>query len=196
MVRDRFPARARRVGPGAQKGETMNAVELYRHLLRNAHEFLEGTMTDVTPGQFTWDPPGTAFSIAGNYAHVVASEDFGIHALLQGGEMLAATTWSGRIGASDLPPLGPGGDTKEWSRRAKLDLAAMRRYAHAVYAATDEYLARLKPDDLTRPIDLSRFGFGQRDALFVLGALLANASLHTGEISCLKGAQGAKGYPV
>jgi hypothetical protein len=32
--------------------------------------------------------------------------------------------------------------------------------------------------------------------LFVLTAILSNASLHTGEISCLKGQQGAKGYPV
>ena len=44
----------------------MHATELYRHLLKGAHEFLEGTLADVTLPEFTWDPPGKAFSIAGN----------------------------------------------------------------------------------------------------------------------------------
>lgn len=174
----------------------MNAIELYRNLILSAHEFLEGTMADVTPEQLTWDPPGRAFSIGANYAHVLTSEDMGIQTLLQGKPILAATTWSGKIGVSELPPLGPGGDLKGWSRRAKLDLAALRRYGQAVYAATDAHLASLTPDALGRAIDMSQYGFGQQSAVFVLNALLANAAMHTGEISCLKGLQGAKGYPV
>ena len=174
----------------------MNAIDLYRGLLKNTHEFLEGTLADVTPQQLVWDPPGKAFSIAANFAHVLTSEDFGIHGLLQGKEMLAATTWAGKLGASEMPPAGPGGDLKAWSQRVTLDLAALRRYGQAVYAATDAYLASLTADALDRKIDLSRFGFGEQTAVFVLTALLANASMHTGEISCLKGLQGAKGYPM
>lgn len=174
----------------------MNAIELYRNLMRNAHEFLEGTMADVTPEQLTWDPAGKAFSIGANYAHVLTSEDMGIQVLLRGKDPLAATTWAGKMGASEMPPLGPGGDLKAWSRQAKLDLAALRRYGQAIYQTTDEYVASLEPEDLGRPLDLSRLGFGQQSVLFVLTALLANASLHTGEISCLKGVQHAKGYPV
>jgi len=34
----------------------MHAIELYRTLLRSAHDFLEGTMADVTPAELTWDP--------------------------------------------------------------------------------------------------------------------------------------------
>jgi DinB superfamily len=174
----------------------VNSIELYRHLLRSAHQFLEGTMADVTPEQLTWDPPGRAFSIGANYAHVLGAEDMTIQGLLRGKDPLAASTWSGRTGASEAPPLGPDVDLKGWSQRAKLDLAAMRRYGEAVHAATDEYLASIQPGELDGPIDLSRFGFGQQTVLFVLTAILANASLHTGEISCLKGQQGAKGYPV
>lgn len=174
----------------------MNAIELYRNLIHSAHEFLEGTMADVAPAQFTWDPPGKAFSIAANYAHVLTSEDLGIQALLKGGQPLAVTTWAGKMGTSEVPPMGPGGDLKAWSRRATLDLVALRRYGEAVYAATDEYLGSLAPEALGRPLDLSQYGFGQQTALFILRALLANASLHTGEISCLKGLQGVKGYPV
>ncbi len=174
----------------------MNAIELYRDLLRSAHDFLEGTLADVTPAQLAWTPPGLAFGIGANYAHVVTSEDVAIQTLLRGKDLLAATDWSGRTGLSELPPLGPGGDLRAWSARAVIDLPALRRYGQAVYAATDAHLAALTPDALDRPLDLSRFGLGQRTTLFVLTGLLANAAMHTGEISCLKGLQGAKGYPM
>ncbi len=174
----------------------MNAIELYRNLLRGAHDFLERTVGDVTREQLNWDPPGNAFSIGANYVHVVASEDMGIQRLLRGKEPLATTTWAGKLGAPEPPPMGPGVDLKGWSRRVKLDAGALRRYAEAVYAATDDHLASLTPEALTRPLDLSQFGFGQQSVLFILSALLANASLHTGEISCLKGIQGMKGYPM
>jgi len=174
----------------------MNAVEVYRTLLHSAHDFLEQTLADVTPAQLTWDPPGKAFSIAANYAHVLASEDLGVQVLLRGKDPLADTTWAGRVGVGEAPPMGPGGDLKGWSRRVSVDVAALRGYGRAVYAATDEHLATLGPEDLERRLDLSRFGFGEQTVLFVLTALLANASLHTGEISCLKGLQGATGYPV
>lgn len=174
----------------------MDAIDLYRTLLRSAHDFLEGTLGDVTPTQFTWDPPGKAFSIGANYAHVLGAEDMAIQGLLQEKPALAAAAWAGKVGASEPPPLGPGVDIKGWSQRAKLDLAGMRRYGQAVYAASDEYLASIRPGELNRPIDLSQFGLGKQTVLFVLTAILSNASLHTGEISCLKGQQGAKGYPV
>ena len=174
----------------------MNAIELYRNLLRSAHEFLEGTLADVTPAQFSWDPPGKAFSIGANYAHVLGAEDMAIQGLLLGKAPLAASAWSGKVGASEPPPLGPGVDVKGWSQRTKLDLVGMRRYGQAVYGATDQFLGSIGPETLGRPIDLSQFGLGKQTALFVLTAILSNASLHTGEISCLKGQQGAKGYPV
>ena len=95
----------------------------------------------------------------------------------------------------EMPPLGPGGDLKTWSRRVTVDLPALRRYGQAVYAATDEYVASLTPEALARPLDLSALGLGQQSVMFVLTALLVNASMHCGEISCLKGLQGLKGYP-
>ncbi len=174
----------------------MTTIELYRNLLQAAHEFLERTVAGVTAEQATWDPPGKAFSIAANYAHVVGSEDLGVQRLLRGKELLATTTWAGKTGLSEIPPLGPGGDLKAWSHGAKVDLPALQRYAQAVYAATDEHVASLTPDALSRPVDLSAVGVGQQSVLFVLRALLTNASLHCGEISCLKGLQGLKGYPM
>lgn len=174
----------------------MQTIELDGKLLRSAHEFLEGTMADVTAEQLAWDPPGRAFSIAANYAHVLTSEDLGIQGLLKRAEPLILTTWKGRAGMSEAPPMGPGGDLKDWSRRAEIDLPALRAYGRAVSAATDDYLAGLTPEALGKTVDLSAFGFGQQPMFFVLNALLANVSLHCGEISCLKGIQGLKGYPV
>jgi hypothetical protein len=174
----------------------MTAIEMYRSLLRTAHEALEGTMAGLTPEQASWDPPGNAHSIAANYVHVVGSEDFAIHRLLLGQEPLAASRWAGRMGVSEMPPLGPGGDLKTWSRRATVDLPALQRYGQAVYAATDAYLGSLGPEALARPVDLTAVGFGQQTVLFVLAAVVVNASMHCGEISCLKGLQGLKGYPI
>jgi len=174
----------------------MTAIDLYRSLLRTAHEALEGTMADVTPAQVTWDPPGKAFSIAANYIHVVGSEDMGIQRLLRGVDLLATSAWAGRTGVSEMPPLGPGGDLKTWSRQAKVDVPALQRYGQAVYAATDAYLASLTPEDLARRLDLSKLGLGDQPASFILNAIVANAAMHCGEISCLKGLQGQKGYPM
>jgi DinB superfamily len=174
----------------------MTAIEMYRSLLRSAHEFLEGTMAGLTAEQATWDPPGQAFSIAANYVHVVASEDMGIQRLLRGRELLATTSWAGRTGVSEMPPLGPGGDLKAWSRRAAVDLPALQRFGQAVYAATDEYLGSLTPEALSRSLDLRALGLGEQSVLFVLTVLVANVSMHCGEISCLKGVQGLRGYPI
>ena len=174
----------------------MTAIDLYRSLLRTAHDALEGTMADVTPAQAAWDPPGKAFSIAANYAHVLGSEDMGIHRLLRGTDLLATSTWAGRTGMSELPHFGPGGDMKTWSRQAKVDVPAMQRYGQAVYAATDAYLAAAGPEALTRLLDLSNLGLGEQPASFILNALVVNAAMHCGEISCLKGLQGQKGYPM
>ena len=69
----------------------------------------------------------------------------------------------------------------------------MREYAQAVYASTDAYVASLKPEDLDQTVEI----FGQKRSLGnFLGAVMAtHIGWHTGEVSCVKGLQGAKGYP-
>ena len=176
---------------------TMTAIDVYRKLLKTAHDALDGTAAGVTPEQATWDPPGKAFSIAANYAHVVGSEDMAVQRLLRGKDMVAATSWAGRTGMSEMPPLGPGaGDLKAWSHQAKVDLAALQQYGQAVYAVTDEYVAGLSAEGLTRSLDLTVIGLGQQPVSFILNALVVNAAMHCGETSCLKGIQGLKGYPI
>jgi hypothetical protein len=174
-------------------------IELFIECLQAAHGLLENTMKNVTPEEAHWVPPGIANPIAANYAHVVIGEDGAIQGMLKGGAPLFASTWAGKTGVSELPPMinpeAPGfPDWSKWGRKVKIDLVALRKYTEAVYAATVEYLSSLTDDDLNRPLDLSALGLGKSTVGFLLiNGLLGNTFSHSGEISCLKGLQGKQG---
>ncbi|MDX1520960.1 MAG: DinB family protein [Anaerolineae bacterium] len=170
----------------------MNAISTLQQGLQWAHELLEMVMDDVTPEQLVWEPPGIANPVGALYVHAVAGEDGVVNALLRGGAPLFATDWADKTGASE-----PRFDmTLEWARSLQVDLPACREYAQAVYAATDGYLTSLTPDDLTGEVDLTGVNLGKRPLGWCLNALvIAHLNNMAGEISCLKGIQGAKGYP-
>lgn len=173
----------------------MNAPELIRSEMKTAHDWFEATMADVTPEQAHWQPPGKAHPIAALYAHAVAAEDMMMNGMLQGGAPLFTTTWAGKTGASG-DPQSAFAPTLEWARGVEVDLPAAREYAAAVYAATDDYLAGLEPDDLDQPIDLSEWGMEEWSlGAFILSFGLCHVRDMMGEVSALKGVQGAKGYP-
>lgn len=178
-----------------------NAVSLLRTQLKAAHDFLEGTMQGVTAEQAHWSPSGLANPLGATYAHIALSEDGIINGMLKGGAPLFVTSWEGKIGLQNLPPMpGPGGSGlpawSDWARQAEVDLPVLQQYAQAVYANTEVYLASLSDEDLNRPIDLSAVGLGQHTVGSLLSTALSNIQWHCGEIACLKGLQGVKGYPV
>ena len=175
----------------------MDARSLLREYVQEARGFFEGTIQDVTPEQAHWSPPGQANPVGANIAHVVFSEDMVINGLLQGGAPLAASSWAGKTGVSEPPPDGAASAVwGEWAHKVKVDLPALRQYAQAVHAATDKYLASLSDGALGRTLDLSAMGLGQQTVRWMLNAvLIGNVNMHCGEIACLKGLQGAKGYP-
>lgn len=175
----------------------METIATLRALFEATHGFLEGTVADVSPEHACWQPPGAPAPIAAQYAHVVCAEDMGFQLLLGGGKPLFEGVWHGRTGLQTIPPLYPGADVKGWSRSTAMDLIGLRTYAAAVYEATDAYLAGIHAGYLTeRTVDLSAMGFGLQPAFFVITAMLSNIGMHSGEISCIKGMLGAKGYPV
>jgi len=173
----------------------MDPVALVRQQYKQAHDWFEATTKDVTPEQAHWAPPGLANPLGATYVHVVGAEDFLLSDVARGAKPLAAGDFAGKTGVSEPPP-GPGQGLDEWARRVKIDLPELREYAQAVYKQTDDWLASLQGDDLDKQIDMSRFGMGQQAmGVLVGGIVLQHINNHCGEISCLKGLQGAKGYP-
>jgi hypothetical protein len=167
--------------------------------VRIAHDILEATMADVTPEQADWAPPGIANPLGATYAHVVVSEDFVINGMFRQQAPLNASTWADRTGLSEpMPaPASPAwSEYSAWTRRVRVDLMRLREYARAVHAATDSYLASVCDADLEQPLDLSQIGLGPQTVASTLTLLLLNhIGTETGEIACLKGLQGARGYP-
>jgi len=171
----------------------MHATTLLREQVQQAHTYVEATMEGVTPEQAHWTPPGAANPLAATYVHAIASEDLAINQILKGSAPLYAGEWAEKTGISEVQPL----TTEEWAQRVRVDLPATRCYAQAVHTATDAYLASLTDEDLTKDLDLTSFGLGHMTiAAFLSRLVLGHIDNMCGEISVLKGLQGAKGYPI
>lgn len=176
-----------------------STITFARELLQQANSFLEQMLQDVTPKMAHWQPPGKALPIGAHYAHVLIGADGFVNGLLAGRAPLFATSWAGRAGVRELPPAAGGlpGPWDTWARTARVELPVLRQYARAVYQSCDDYLASLHDGELGRLIDLSSAGLGQQTLGWALGAgVSGHIWAHLGEISCLKGLQGAAGYPV
>jgi hypothetical protein len=177
----------------------MDKLTYIREQLKEAHQWLEGTMADVTSEVAHYLPPGAAIPVGAAYAHAIVSEDIVLHTMLQpGGTPLYTSTWADRTGLSvPHPPFS--GDSwttayTAWTRTVQVDLPSLREYAQAVYAASDQYLASLTPDALDQPMEVP--GLGTTTLAYVLGRfLVAHVDQMTGEISAIKGIQGRQGYP-
>jgi hypothetical protein len=171
----------------------VNAVDLLRSQINASHEIVEGTVADLTAEMCDKQVEGKAHPIGATYAHLVSAEDFIINMLMRGQTPLMMGTCAGKTGMSEPPP-GPGGDTYGWATSVKVDLAQAREYAQEVYKTTDEWLATLSDEDLDKEMDVPGFGKNTLAYYVGIGALIHPAN-HIGEISALKGIQGAKGYP-
>jgi hypothetical protein len=153
---------------------TGSARALLRWQLQLAHELLDGAMAPLGAGGCV-PSGGRAARAAACYAEALLCEDVSVNGVLAGGRPLALSTWAGRTGASELPPLLGRVDWPGWAGRVALDVTRLRAYASAVYAATDSYLAEL-PDGALAPAPEC-----------LLSALLLTAAMRRGEIACLLG---------
>jgi hypothetical protein len=171
----------------------MNAVEVLRSAFNSAHRWYDGTVADVTTDQANYVPAGRVHPIGELMTHTLQSEDMIIQGLIQGRPTVwESGGWGDRLG---LPMMFS--QTADAARSFRIaDPAVLRPYADAVYAATNAYFDGLTDADLDRRIDMTAFGQGmERVGDVLVGFPLGNTFAHTGEISSLKGVQGARGYP-
>lgn len=171
----------------------MEAIEVVRSNLADAHWLLEATVEGLSANHVHWEPPGTANTIGATYAHVIGSEDAFVQGTLLRQRLLADGNWAGRNGIN-LPIPRPGSDWFAWSRRVQVDLPAAQRYAAAVYATTEAFLASVTSDQLGQAPDVPTPG-SQTLNWLIHNLLILHAGIHTGEIAVLKGLQGLTGYP-
>lgn len=170
----------------------MDAISSYREGLRWAYELLEMVMADVTPELAHATPPGIANPLAAIYAHAILDLDMIPSFILQRKLPLYQTTWKGKTGISN-PQWQMSFD---WARRVQVDLPVAKEFAKAAYEKADAYFAAFTEEDLAREVDLTAAGLGKRPMSWCLSALvISHLNNMIGEISVLKGIQGAKGYP-
>ena len=171
----------------------MDAVSLLSQQIRSAHEVVEGTVADLTAEQAQWDPAGKAVAAAPLFVHLASGEDLFLN-MMTGRQPLAMGAYAGETGISEPYPVQGGYD--EWAKRVKIDLPQLRGYVQAVFKNTEDYVAGLTPEGLDKELDLSSAGLGKMSlGAFITMTSVIHPSNHIGEISCLKGLQGAKGYP-
>lgn len=172
------------------------AVTLLLDQLKDAHKNLELTLDGVTNEIAAFQPEGKANPIAGTYAHVIMSEDFFVHGLLQGKPTLFDTEWKDKTGASEIQPTEWETAYPKWLREVKVDIEEMKKYAQVVFSESEKYIESLTEEDLSKEIDMSMFGMGKRTVASVIsGMLISHMNQIVGEVSVLKGIQGLKGYP-
>ena len=113
---------------------------------------------------------------------------------IKGSAPLSATTLSNKVRVSELPPKDDVAAWSQWARLVRVDLDGLRAYGEAVQTSVDQLITSLTDTDLSRTVETP---FGSSTVLFlVTSALIGHTRDHTGEISCLKGLQGAKGYVI
>jgi hypothetical protein len=174
----------------------LSEVSLLRDQLKQAHEFLKMTTADLTVDQANWAPPGEANPIGATLLHIYGGEDFFV-AMIAQSQPLGAGGRS--FGVTEPPEAGfVPGTWHDWARRTKVEsLEMLHAYGAEVFAATDKWLSSLTDNDISREINFSQFGFGKQPLSWVISnGVLGHRMSHWGEISCLKGLQGGKGFPV
>jgi hypothetical protein len=170
----------------------VNDLDFIRQHLGRAWEWLETTVSDVTAEQANWWPPGTANSIGATYLHVVINPDVEIHRLVYGSDPLVESNWHGDVGqgfAYDPDRF------DQWNRGIQVEWQRLRDYGRAVHSWLADLVDQMPGEDLDRPVDMTRAGLGMwtgRDLFELHG--FTHIYMHGGEIACLKGLQGAKGY--
>lgn len=175
----------------------MDTIKFLKLQIKEAHEMLENTVSDIAPEDLHKDPGGKALPLGAAYAHLLFSEDTIVNGLIQKKPALSETSFKDKTGASSpMPAMDENwsANHEKWAKTAKIDIRIIATYAKAVYAQTDAYITTLHAADLDTEIDLG--SWGKKTLAYMLFTLVVgHANSLTGEISAIKGVFGKKGYP-
>lgn len=171
----------------------MDAVTLLKSQIAFAHQWFDATVGDLETGDLHWSDPDGIMPVSAQVAHTLMAEDFILNGIVRQQQPLMMTSWAGKVGVSEPPPMGDWGD---WARTVRVDLAQLRAYGAAVHAQTDEYLASLSDSDLDREMDSAPLSMGIVPQATLLSVLVAHPFMHSGEVSAIKGMLGKRGYPA
>ncbi|TAK63923.1 MAG: DinB family protein [Dehalococcoidia bacterium] len=164
----------------------MNVLDEFRWQARTSYEWLESIVADVTPEQARWRPPGRANTIATTYAHIVRNIDEDLNHWMFRRPMLNEGPWRGQTGLVSGRP--------EWEQNA-IDWPALREYGRAMCAFAVETVDALTEDDLAIVTDLSTADIEVWHGIDIVRLTVGHhVRMHGGEIACLKGLEGLKGY--
>lgn len=170
----------------AFRTEPSPVLRVYRELFQRAHQQLEDSIEGLDRDRLHLAVAPGAHPIAAQYVHVVSGEDWVIQRVLRGRRLLAFAEWEAKTGISELPILS--NDWDDWASRVRIVPDEAKRYAAAVYAATDGYLASLTDEQLFEEVDLTEFfGPAAPNRSYGLAQVLLHITTHAGEISCLRG---------
>jgi hypothetical protein len=169
----------------------MDVLEYIQRQITGMRRSVTNVMKDMTPELFDFPTPGTANAISATFAHFLSSEDNMIQKVIQGKPTVwDSGLWSEKTGLPKPPGIG-----EDWSsyKHRQTPIQPLLDYQAAVWAATDAFVATLKPEELDRKVT---FAGGERTVGDMLLLAVSQALGHNGEIAALKGVQGAKGLPI
>jgi len=157
----------------------MNTVELTQYSLDIAFDILGQVTADLTQEQADWEPPGVASTIGAIYSHTITYVDYFVQNYCIEGKPAPESVES----RPDVLRM----------QDVQVDLSELHEDAGNVKHKTMGWLSSLTPADLSRKIDttIGELTVGQMLEIYIIWHI----NVHCGEISALKGCQGAKGYP-
>ena len=162
----------------------LSAAEFVKSGLAGLHKSLDKAIADLTPAQLHDVPGGTskANTIAWNIWHVVRTEDNVVRFVLQNrrAPVWAEGGYAAKLGLPEVAQ-GTGMTTADAQAVRIADVALFQAYMQKVWASTDEFFAKVSPEDLETTVTVKPLG--DMTKIQAVGRIcLTHAMTHLGEI--------------
>lgn len=162
----------------------MDVIELIKGSLAESQGYIERAIEGLTQEEIAWSPKDDCNSIAFILWHVIRVEDMIINRFfLHETEIYEAEGWLEKLGT----PAGEDGyrytveQLKDWPVPA---LEPLKEYGTSVRGKTLAYLETLMPENISEEVN---FFNGPAPFSVVLGHVITEIALHTGQIAYLRG---------